>query len=269
MMSEEKSWWIPQTHPRAWSLELRERIIEGYKKNIVALAGLIAHGRGECFDYILGEKTHDFAEEAMRAAVAKFLLAKHPVFSVNGNVAALVAEEYVKLAKLVNANLEINLFYRTKEREQAIAKRLREAGADEILGVDDEYRTTIPEISSARRFVDKRGIYIADVVFVPLEDGDRTMALRKIGKFVVTIDLNPLSRTAQWANITIVDNIVRALPKMIEFAKDMRNWDKKKLKQIVANYDNRKILSAAFDRIRRNLEEWAKKGIVIEDVLKY
>ena len=46
---------------------------------------------------------------------------------------------------------------------------------------------------------------------VPLEDGDRTKALRKAGKIVITFDLNPLSRTAETANITIVDNVTRAV----------------------------------------------------------
>lgn len=260
---------IPETHPRAWSLKIREKLCRGVREGIVALAGLIAHGRGEAFDYLLGERTHDFALEAMRAAVAAFLLARHPVFSVNGNVAALVCREYVELAKLVGAKLEVNLFYRTRERELAIARRLRECGADEVLGVDEEFRATIPEISSLRRYVDRRGIYVADVVFVPLEDGDRTMALRKLGKFVVTVDLNPLSRTAQWANITIVDNIVRAIPKMIELAREMRGWSKDELRRVLEEYDNKQILSRALDTIKRNLEEWSAKGIIIEDVLKY
>jgi 4-phosphopantoate--beta-alanine ligase len=58
---------------------------------------------------------------------------------------------------------------------------------------------------SDRRMVDPDGIYIADVVLVPLEDGDRTEALVKMGKKVIAIDLNPLSRTSQKASITIVE----------------------------------------------------------------
>ena len=41
------------------------------------------------------------------------------------------------------------------------------------------------------------GVYKADVVLVPLEDGDRAEALVKLGKLLITIDLNPLSRTAK------------------------------------------------------------------------
>ncbi len=260
---------IPDSHPRAESLRIRERLIKGFKKGLVAYAGLIAHGRGEAFDYILGEKTHDFAAKAMRAAVALFLLAKHPVFSVNGNVAALVPEAYVKLAKLLNAKLEVNLFYRTREREERIRDELIRAGAKEVLGVDDEYRTEIPEIKHLRRFVDSRGIYIADVVFVPLEDGDRTSALIKLGKKVVTIDLNPLSRTAQWATITIVDNLVRAVPRMINIYHELSGKDSEYLREILRNYDNSKVLSEAIRTMRRNLDELAEKGVFIDEARKF
>lgn len=260
---------IPSDHPRAESLRIREKLIEGLEKGLVAKAGLIAHGRGEAFDYIIGEETRDFAEKAMEAAVALFLMAKKPVFSVNGNVAALTPREYVELSELVGAELEVNLFYRTREREKAIAKVLLDAGAKRVLGVDEEERAVIEEISHMRRFVDRRGIYIADVVFVPLEDGDRTMALRKLGKKVVTIDLNPLSRTAQWAHVTIVDNLVRALPRMIEMAREMRDWDREKLSEVVENYRNDVILSNALSFMSERLRELAKKGIVIEEVKGY
>jgi len=260
---------IPEDHPRAESLRIREKLIEGLEKGVVAKAGLIAHGRGEAFDYILGERTHGFAEEAMKAAVALFLISERPIFSVNGNVAALVPKEYIKLAELVGAKLEVNLFYRTKEREEAIANVLYENGAKEVLGVDEEYREVIEEISHLRRFVDKRGIFVADSVFVPLEDGDRTMALRKIGKKIVTIDLNPLSRTAQWAHITIVDNLVRAIPRMIEIAKEMRNLDKEELKSIIESYRNDKILSEALMTMSERLMELSKEGVIIDEVRKY
>ncbi|NIM45309.1 MAG: DUF137 domain-containing protein, partial [Nitrososphaeria archaeon] len=65
------------------------------------------------------------------------------------------------------------------------------------LGVGETSSARIPELRSERRKVDARGIYSADVVLVPLEDGDRTEALRRMGKSVIAIDLNPLSRTAR------------------------------------------------------------------------
>ena len=66
------------------------------------------------------------------------------------------------------------------------------------------------------KHIDPRGIAIADTVFVPLEDGDRTEALIRMGKKVIAVDLNPLSRTAVHATICIVDNVVRAIPILIQ-----------------------------------------------------
>ena len=51
----------------------------------------------------------------------------------------------------------------------------------------------------------------ADLVLVPLEDGDRCEALIRLGKQVIAIDLNPLSRTSRTATVTIVDEVSRAL----------------------------------------------------------
>ncbi|NNM67424.1 MAG: phosphopantothenate/pantothenate synthetase [Spirochaetales bacterium] len=214
---------IPTSHPRYQSLLFREKIIEGLYSKVVTEAGLFAHGRGESLDYFLGEKSEDFSFAAARAAAASLLLAERPVISVNGNAAALVSEELVALAQAVNAKLEVNLFYRAHGREEAIERVLRAAGALEVLGVGAAASATIPEIQHERRRVDPRGILVADVVLVPLEDGDRTEALVNMGKTVLTIDLNPLSRTAQKSHVTVVDNIVRALPHMIQAANELRN----------------------------------------------
>lgn len=243
---------------------LREKIVEGYKRGIVALEGLIAHGRGECFDYLLGEKTHDFAYEAIKAAAAALLLAEYPVLSVNGNTAMLVPSEIVELARIVNARIEVNLFYRTKEREKAIAGWLRKHGATEILGVEEDASATIPELFSERRRVSPRGILRADVVFVPLEDGDRTEALRRIGKTVIAVDLNPLSRTARAANITIIDNIVRAAPLLVEEANKLKKKDRSMLRRILDEYDNNRVLSRALIEIRNRLERLANTRIVLD-----
>src|SRR2546426_3742263 len=50
---------------------------------------------------------------------------------------------------------------------------------------------------SKRALAQRAGIYGADAVLVPLEDGDRTEALVRMKKVVVTVDLNPLSRTSR------------------------------------------------------------------------
>jgi len=255
--------WIPPSHPRRESLLIRERLVEGFKRGLVVPEGLIAHGRGECFDYLIGESTQPFAHRAIEAAIAALLLAKHPVISVNGNTAALVPGEIVELAREVNAKIEVNLFYRTREREEAIAKWLREHGALEVLGVGEDASATIPELFSERRRVSPRGILIADVVLVPLEDGDRTEALRKMGKTVIAIDLNPLSRTARAANITIVDNVVRALPLMVERTREMKKASKSDLEHILRSYDNNKVLQEALRHILSRLSELSQTKLTL------
>lgn len=239
---------IPRTHPRYESLIIREKLIKGFEEGYVARAGLIAHGRGECFDYIIGERTIEPALKAIEAAAAALLLAENPVISVNGNVAALVPEGVVRLAEVVNAKLEVNLFYRSEERVRKIAEILKAYGAREVLGVDDAV-AEIPELLSERRKVSPRGILTSDVVLVPLEDGDRTEALRRLGKTVIAIDLNPLSRTSRAATITIVDNVVRAVPKMIEYAEKLSTAPKEVLTNILSNYDNNEVLSQTLRHI--------------------
>lgn len=251
---------IPTEHPRAKSLKHRERLVEFFDKGVVAQAGLIAHGRGEAFDYLLGEKTANFAIRALKAAAATLLMSEYPVISVNGNTAALVATDIARLARITEAKIEVNLFYRSTKREQAIEKVLREAGATKVLGVGEDASAEIDEIGSERRRVDPKGILIADVVLVPLEDGDRSEALVNMGKKVIAIDLNPLSRTAQLATITIVDNIVRVMPALAKIVDKQRVEGKEKLEEITSSFDNGKTLSDAISLISRRLSTLAKSG---------
>ena len=233
---------ISPFHPRAESLRIREKLARGFKSGLVVPEGLAAHGRGEAFDYILGERTTEQAQLAIEAASAMLLLAEHPVISVNGNVAALVPAEIVELARVVDAEIEVNLFHGSAKRETAIARWLKKHGARGVLGTDRRFSAKIEEVYSDRRKVDRRGIARADVVLVPLEDGDRTEALKRVGKRVIAVDLNPMSRTAQAADVTIVDNIVRALPVMIEKAKRFSRGARSKLLDTVENFDNRSNL---------------------------
>lgn len=210
--------------------------------------GLIAHGRGEAYDYLIGEHTSRTAQNAIQAAAALMLTSKRPVISVNGNIAALCPREVVELSNATGAAIEINLFYRTEERERAIKAELEIHGAENVLGVGPRASARIPELQSERRRVDPDGIYRADTVFVPLEDGDRTEALVKMGKKVITVDLNPLSRTSKAAHITIIDNIVRAMPVMIKVARELKA--NRSLKKIANDFDNKKNLRDSIKIIR-------------------
>ncbi len=254
---------IPPEHPRAESLQIRERFVRHYKSGVVADAGLFAHGRGEAFDYLLGEKTRENALKAMEAAVAALLTARRPVISVNGNAAALAARDIVKLAQVTGAKIEVNLFYRSAERELAIKVLLEKVGAEQVLGVAKAASARIPEIGSERRRVDPEGVLVADVVLVPLEDGDRTEALAKMGKKVIAIDLNPLSRTAQFATVTIVDNIVRAMPALVKIAEEFKKEERSRLETLLANFSNKKNLGEAINLINQRLSKLAEKGCYI------
>ena len=242
---------IPEDHPRYQDLLTRHRIEKGVEKGITHLQGMHAEGRGSAFDYLLGEETIPSADEAERAAAAHLLLADRPVLSINGNVAALVPGEMVELADAVDADLEINLFNRTPERIEAIADHLREHGAAAVKGLEADAR--IPNLDHQRAKVDADGIYSADVVLVPLEDGDRAEALDEMGKTEIVIDLNPLSRSPQVADVPIVDNIIRAVPNMTEHARDLADADAAELRGIVEAFDRERALEAAEERIRSGL----------------
>lgn len=259
-MLEEVEHDIPKSHPRYHSLITREQLVKGFYEGIVVPQGLIAHGRGECFDYLIGEKTIPPAKKAIRAAAALLLLAKYPVISVNGNTAILAGKNIVKLAKTLGATIEVNLFYRTRERAVKIAELLKSYGAEKVYGVDDA-TMRIPGLEHPRGLVSPHGIWKADVVLVPLEDGDRTQALRKLGKKVIAIDLNPLSRTALSADITIVDNVVRAIPLLIEEVEKLKNMSRSQLEQIVSSYDNLEVLEETLNYMVDRLKSLAKGGL--------
>ena len=252
---------VPKTHPRYLSLVLRDTIVTGVEQGITSIHGLIAHGRGEAFDYLIGEATQPFATEAIHAAAAMLRLAEHPVISVNGNVAALAPEALIELGQILNAPLEVNIFHTETGREQRIREHLLKHKARletspagvEVEGAPDVLMPTteaqLSYIDSNRKFVHPDGIFKADVVFVPLEDGDRCEALRKMGKAVVTVDLNPMSRTAKQASITIVDNVVRTLPLLCE---EIRNFSDPTAQDTLKTYSNEAVLQEALRHISRS-----------------
>ncbi len=241
---------ISKDHPRYKSLVTREHMAEMVGKGIVAPSGLIAHGRGEAFDYLLGERTTEEAEAAERAAAAFLLQAERPVITVNGNAAALCAPQLAKLARVVKAKVEVNLFHRTPERVRKIATLLRESGAEEVLGENPDVQ--LEGIASDRAWCTREGIFGADVVLIPLEDGDRAEALVKAGKTVLAIDLNPLSRTSLAAHVTVVDEITRAIPHIIAHAEELKRRPRERRK-ITASFDNSQNLQRTKVRICHNL----------------
>jgi 4-phosphopantoate--beta-alanine ligase len=218
---------ISPNHPRFRSLETRERLIRGFQRGIVAPQGLIAHGRGEAFDYLFGEITPKSSRDIVR------------------------------LAHSVHAGLEVNLFHRSVTRERRIASLLKRNGANHVFGVNASSRSRIPGVASPRRIVDAQGIGDADVVLVPLEDGDRAEALRRAGKMVIAIDLNPMSRTARAATITIVDNIIRAVPELARVTMKMKSLSRSRLGTIVASFDNERNLRRVMKDMIGYMHGWS------------
>ena len=67
-----------------------------------------------------------------------------------------------------------------------------------------------------------------------------------MGKTIITFDLNPLSRTARKADITIVDNVIRGMRLLVSACK--------KSKTVKTNFNNKRALSSAVSEIRNNLK---------------
>ena len=82
-----------------------------------------------------------------------------------------------------------------------------------------------------------------------MEDGDRCEALIALGKEVLVIDLNPLSRTARKATVTIVDEVSRASKLLVEEVSIGENnegfWDND-----IVLIDALKIISNSVNRIK-------------------
>ncbi len=241
---------IPKSHPRYESLLLRDKIVKASEKGYLADSAMIAHGRGEAFDYLIGEKTTYPAKRAMYVAVAALLLSENPVISVNGNATALAIDEIIDFARAIDAKIEINLFYRTDERVELLTTLYRKHGYKEILGSLDDDIEYLNDIKNNRASASKTGIYVADTILIPLEDGDRAEILKKSGKNIITIDLNPLSRTSKMSDVSIMDNIVRAIPFMTKIAEDLKTQDKKVLIEMVNDFDNEENLKESIEQIK-------------------
>src|SRR3989454_10460542 len=124
---------IPHSHPRYGSLVTREKLVTAWKAGIVVPEGLIAHGRGEAFDYLLGEETSAPALVAEKTAAAFLVRAKSPVISVNGNVAALAARAGTPPPEAVPPDGEGDPFHRAPAPGDRIGRVLRQSGAQEVL----------------------------------------------------------------------------------------------------------------------------------------
>ncbi len=207
------------------------------KEGMVDPTGLISHGRGEAFDYLMGEKTIPPAREAERAAAAFLLKAENPVVCMNGNSIALDPKGMIELAHAVPAKMEVNIFHRTEERMEKLISYMESQGASDVLGRNPDAR--IPGLNHARALCINEGVFTSDVIVVPIEDGDRAEALVGMGKVVISIDLNPLSRTSKTATVPISDEISRALANIRESVEELRG-NTAEIERITSSYSGEK-----------------------------
>ena len=254
---------VPESHPRKKSLLSRQKIVDATKNGLLADSAMIAHGRGEAFDYLLGEKTSNSARLAIKESASRLIESDNPVISVNGNTVVLAGKSLIRVAAVLNCPIEVNIYYRTEERMSKLNSFLekqkeivsQEKNPDnwigdwnnavqsvKILGKEGDGR--IQGLEGPRSICSSQGIEKADVILVPLEDGDRCEALVNLGKQVLVVDLNPLSRTAKMATITIVDEISRAAELLLEY---VINKDEKS-----AEWNNQVILNDALKIIAEN-----------------
>ena len=237
------------SHPRYQSLLSRHLLEQAAKQGMLADSALIAHGRGEAYDYLIGEKTSPNALEATNNALAHLIAGKKPVISLNGNTTALAGYELMKIAEYLQCPIEVNIFYRTEQRINALFGYLDSIKKEHsisinILGKNPD--TTIPGLKGPRAKCCTEGIYSSDVILVPLEDGDRCEALVAMGKTVIVVDLNPLSRSAKMASITIVDEISRVAKNMLRLIQNDI------LPDIEIEFNNNKNLQTSVNIIAEN-----------------
>ena len=251
---------IPESHPRKKSLLARQKLVDAASKGMLADSALIAHGRGEAFDYLLGEETCDSARLAITETAYRLLKSEKCVISVNGNTVALAGPQLIACAAVLNCPIEVNIYYRTPKRMEVLLSTLIEQQQlamklypqiknkitdVKILGGKPDGR--IPNLQGPRSKCHSDGILSADTILVPLEDGDRCEALIAMGKTVCVIDLNPLSRTAQMATVTIVDELTRCIPILLELLMENSvrslGWNNRKnlenvIQEILRNFNN-------------------------------
>ena len=213
---------------------------------------MIAHGRGEAYDYLLGEQTTASAASATKEAYARLRAAKHPVISVNGNTVALAGRDLLHVASMLSCPVEVNIFYRTQARMDGLMAKLEGWCAEDGLLVEVLGRRTdgrIEGLEGPRAQCEAAGIASADVVLVPLEDGDRCEALVAMGKTVLVVDLNPLSRTARTATVTVVDEVGRTATALKGHAKASQSLEPN------PDWDNMACLQASLDDIAARLSQ--------------
>ncbi len=112
---------ISKDHPRYRSLVTREHMAEMVREGIVAPTGLIAHGRGEAFDYLMGERTTTEARGAERAAVALVAGGEEAGHHRQRERRCVwPPKAWRTWPGLTSSKVEVNLFHRSEERVEKV-----------------------------------------------------------------------------------------------------------------------------------------------------
>ncbi|MCK5408933.1 MAG: DUF137 domain-containing protein, partial [Candidatus Heimdallarchaeota archaeon] len=67
-----------------------------------------------------------------------------------------------------------------------------------------------------------------------------------------------LSRTSLWSNVSIVNNVIRAMPEMIEETFKLKEKDSDELKELINDFDNYKSLQETLNFMSSRLRELAE-----------
>jgi 4-phosphopantoate--beta-alanine ligase len=70
---------------------------------------------------------------------------------------------------------------------------------------------------------------------------------------VIAIDLNPLSRTARKATVSIVDNILRVVPNLTKQILLLSKVPRSDSDRVVQKYDNERVLREAVQEMQDHL----------------
>jgi len=117
----------------------------------------------------------------------------------------------------------------------------------------------LSHIASDRAKRRQNGIFQADVVFVPLEDGDKAQALTKLGKTVLTVDLNPLSSNcSSKVPLQSSNEVTRAFKNLVSFAKHWKSeTNHDELDLLKTTFDNLENLKASYALMQKRLRSLA------------
>jgi 4-phosphopantoate--beta-alanine ligase len=81
-----------------------------------------------------------------------------------------------------------------------------------------------------------------------------------MGKIVISIDLNPLSRTSRTASVSISDEMTRALENIIRFVKEMKGRDDL-IEKTIGMFSNEACRKETVDEICSSLRsEFGREG---------